>query len=397
MEEQQSQLAAQADKLAAAGDAAGLQALWGRIISDDVPQIVARQATAHFAKALVASPLARAEDGDAFLQIAEHCLAALAARATPPPAEEAERTLREALFDHYVAAELFKDAANALAGLNLEGAAGRALSDEEKAEVHVKVAEAFLADDEPDAAENYVNKASPLMAEVQNWQLQLRYRTVSARVLDANRKFLDAAMRYYELSQARQAAQIAAEDLLELLGRGITCAVLGKAGPQRTRILANFYKDPRLASLENVPPFQAHPQVLTKMYKCQVLRKNEMKAFEEGLAEHQKAKMGDGLTIPERAVIEHNMVAAAHIYENVRFGELGALLEIPPAKAEQVAARMISEKRLEGSIDQVDGVLQLGSGGGELQDWDERLGAACARIATCVEAIGAEHPQLVEA
>jgi hypothetical protein len=48
------------------------------------------------------------------------------------------------------------------------------------------------------------------------------------------------------VAQARQ-LEIASEDLLELLGRAITCAVLGKAGPQRARILANLYKVPALS------------------------------------------------------------------------------------------------------------------------------------------------------
>ena len=32
------------------------------------------------------------------------------------------------------------------------------------------------------------------------------------------------------------------EDLLELLGKAVTCAVLGKAGPQRSRVLGLLYK-----------------------------------------------------------------------------------------------------------------------------------------------------------
>ncbi len=34
--------------------------------------------------------------------------------------------------------------------------------------------------------------------------MQLRYRVTYAKVLDANRKFLEAALRYYELSQAQR-------------------------------------------------------------------------------------------------------------------------------------------------------------------------------------------------
>ena len=63
----------------------------------------------------------------------------------------------------------------------------------------------------------------------------LRYRTTFARVLDSNRKFLDAALRYYELSTTE--ARIAAEDVLELLSKAIVCAVLGKICAQRNRVL----------------------------------------------------------------------------------------------------------------------------------------------------------------
>lgn len=41
------------------------------------------------------------------------------------------------------------------------------------------------------------------MQEVTDWALQLRYRTTAARILDAHRKFLDASVRFYEISQAQ--------------------------------------------------------------------------------------------------------------------------------------------------------------------------------------------------
>lgn len=33
---------------------------------------------------------------------------------------------------------------------------------------------------------------------------------------------------------------------------------------------------------------------------------------------------GDGFTILEKAIVEHNMVAASKVYDNIRFAELGA-------------------------------------------------------------------------
>lgn len=39
-----------------------------------------------------------------------------------------------------------------------------------------------------------------------------------------------------------------------------------------------------------------------------------------------------GSSILDRAVIEHNLLSASKLYNNITFEELGALLEIPPAK-----------------------------------------------------------------
>ena len=80
------------------------------------------------------------------------------------------------------------------------------------------------------------------------------------------------------------------------------------------------------------------------------------------------------------------MVAVGRIYRNIRFEELGALLEITPAQAEKVAARMIKEGRLSASINQVEGlldfvedidVLQVGPG------WVEPVGRGWSRCSRC--------------
>ena len=41
------------------------------------------------------------------------------------------------------------------------------------------------------------------MHSITDWTLQLRYSVTLARVLDSNRKFVDAAMRYYDLSMTQ--------------------------------------------------------------------------------------------------------------------------------------------------------------------------------------------------
>ena len=215
-----------------------------------------------------------------------------------------------------------------------------------------------------------------------------------SQVLDANRKFLDAAWNYYELSQT-PASVIRADELLVLLGKATTCAILGKAGPQRDRILGALFKDERLGSLETAEGYADHAAVLTKMYMQQILRRGDLNNFEATLMEHQKALMGDGLTILQRAVIEHNMAAAIKIYENIRFEELGNLLEISTAKAEQIAARMIKEGRLSGYIDQIDGILYFEEDRDVLRSWDERITELCLKVNSVVEKVEDSHPQVV--
>lgn len=63
----------------------------------------------------------------------------------------------------------------------------------------------------------------------------------------------------------------------------------------------------------------------------------------------------------DRAVIEHNLLSASKLYNNITFEELGALLEIPPSKAEKIASQMVTEGRMNGFIDQIDSILHFES------------------------------------
>ena len=61
----------------------------------------------------------------------------------------------------------------------------------------------------------------------------------------------------------------------------------------------------------------------------------------------------------ERAVTEHNLLAASKLYNNITFSELGALLEVDPLRAEKIASQMITEGRMNGSIDQIDSIVHF--------------------------------------
>lgn len=201
--------------------------------------------------------------------------------------DEASYIIRDLLFDYYVQCGQYADAAATLSAVNLDSTA-RPFADEEKADIYIKCAETYLEADMAVEAEVFMNKSSPFINAVVSWTVQLRYKVTFARVQDANRKFVEAALRYYELSTLEN-ENVVQEDLLVLLAKAITCAILSKAGVQRTRILALIGKDERLSDLEHNPKYSVHAAIVQKMFREQIIKADELKQLEESLADHQKA------------------------------------------------------------------------------------------------------------
>ncbi len=116
------------------------------------------------------------------------------------------------------------------------------------------------------------------------------------------------------------------------------------------------------------------------MYNNQIIGKEELTTFEASLAPHQKAVMGDGLTLMERGVVEHNMIAVGRLYQSVYISELGRILGVDAHKAEKIAANMIMDGSLNGSIDQVDGLLEFHQGGTPSSNWDKSITDFCIEL-----------------
>ena len=121
--------------------------------------------------------------------------------------------------------------------------------------VHVSIAECYLecGDEKVAEADAAVTKAGTVIsassnnttsmnvndsaiALIKDGSVVLRHKSVYAHVLDIKRKFLPAALRYHELSKADEQF-IDADDLLCMLGRATTCAILAQKTPQQQRIL----------------------------------------------------------------------------------------------------------------------------------------------------------------
>ena len=173
--------------------------------------------------------------------------------------------------------------------------------------------------------------------------MEYQFKTCYARILDAKGKFTEAALRYYDLSQTKiglvmgAGKQVGEADLAAALTSAITCAILAAAGPQRSRVLTTLYKDERCARL---PVFS----LLEKVYLERILQTDEVQVFSANLKPHQLGGEGeDGMSILSRAVIEHNLLSASKLYNNIAVTELGQLLGVDPQLAEETAAKMIGE------------------------------------------------------
>ena len=185
------------EELASRGAAAELTALVDRLLALEMPQTRLRLLIVYFARTLASVGL-MSGNHESFEEAAVYTLGKL--KGLQLPNDDADYMLREALFDYYLGHGEYAEAAQVLSGVNLDSTV-RVFSDAEKVDILVKISEAFLEDaDHVEKAELFVNKASALMNSVSDLALQLRYRTTSARVLDLNRKFVDAAQRFYELS-----------------------------------------------------------------------------------------------------------------------------------------------------------------------------------------------------
>ncbi|KAJ9129165.1 hypothetical protein P3X46_034049, partial [Hevea brasiliensis] len=307
------------------------------MLSDDVPLVVSRQLLQTFAQ-----ELGRLEP-ETQKEIAHYTLAQIQPRVVS--FEEQVLIIREKLAELYESEQQWSKAAQMLSGIDLDSGM--------RSEIN---------------AEAFINKASFLVSNSQHEVLNLQYKVCYARILDLKRKFLEAALRYYDISQIekRQIGDetIDEEALEQALSAAVTCTILAAAGPQRSRVLATLYKDERCSKLKIYP-------ILQKVYLERILRKPEIDAFAEELKAHQvlnilstvfrdlgsfnnisimnvsflvaqqKALLPDNFTVLDRAMIEHNLLSASKLYSNISFDELGTLLGIPPNK--DLTARLLVE------------------------------------------------------
>jgi COP9 signalosome complex subunit 4 len=289
------------------------------------------------------------------IKVGQHAVTLLQSRSAS--VEEQDSNIREILADAYEAEEEYSAAARVLQGIHLDSSQ-RLITDAAKTRMWIRILRLYLEEDDTTNAESFLNRIKNLPSKIEDPELKLHFQLSQARILDARRRFLDASQEYFNVSLA---SGVDESDRLQALSAAIICAVLAPAGPQRSRTLARLYKDDRATSVDVF-------SILEKMHLDRLLTPEEVGAFSQKLQPHQLAKTADGSTVLDKAVIEHNLVAASRLYENIKTDALGAILALKDSsdasageKAEDYAARMVEQGRLKGSIDQIDGIIYFDS------------------------------------
>ena len=327
----------------------------------------------------------RLSSPDAKIKVGTHALRALESRVVSFEEQDAE--LRYALAEAYEAEDDWLESAKVLQGIQLESSQ-RKIDDHAKVATWIRICRLYLEDDDTTTAETYLNRAKNLLYKVNDPVLQINFKLSQARILDSQRRFLDASSTYHSISFI---PTIDEEERLKTLSMAITCAVLAPAGPQRSRSLAKLYKDERVTQTQEFG-------ILEKMFLDRLLATEEVDKFAAGLSQHQLAKTADGSTVLAKAVVEHNLLSASRLYNNIGVNELGVLLGLDAEKAEEYASAMLQQGRVGGRIDQIDGVIFFDEGHGsqagrrDLRKWDSKVQGLAEEVERVASMLQAQHP-----
>ncbi|KAL1297591.1 hypothetical protein AAFC00_006153 [Neodothiora populina] len=403
------------DRLLALEDApaskrqAGYEELLDKIISTSPPEQLAADLIAYAesilgdnvgivaSRPLLASFVDRfrtVSDSEVKIEVGNAAISAIAPKVVSYEAQDT--ALKLIVADAYEANEDYTGSAKTLQTVVLDSSQ-KAVSDNEKADIWIRITRCYLEEDDPTNALAYLNRVKNVIHSVTDSALRIQFQASQARISDSRRNFLDASTSYLNLSNE---PAIDEEDRLQSLSAAIICAVLAPAGPKRGKQLARLYKDDRASQVEEYG-------ILEKIFLDRVLDQDEIKAFGQKLRPHQMAKTADGSTVLDKAVLEHNLLGVSRLYSNIGFSHLGELLGVDPERAEGYARAMIEQGRLAGYMDQIDELIYFepessGEKGGasasaigskDLRQWDGNVQGLTEEVEKVTTMIQQQHPE----
>ncbi|RNF16001.1 putative cop9 signalosome complex subunit [Trypanosoma conorhini] len=199
-----------------------------------------------------------------------------------------------------------------------------------------------------------------------------------AALLAGRHRFAEASQRFHELYVRTKT--------LAHLRAAVVCAIQADASATRSRLLGIFYKDENAALLGGLHG------LLHRAHHAQLLRPDDLRRF------LPYVEAPSDTAAVERAFIQHNLQAISRVYYNIGFAELGALLGTTGCEAERLVARMVSERRLDATLDQTTETVLFcrHDNTAALEVRDARIAFACEELARATDLIVSRHDEFRE-
>lgn len=357
-------------------DSSQAEQLLEHILDDSFPTVICRDIMNVFAKSFSELP------NNSVLEIGNIALELIAPKLNMLELEDA--LIRKEVSNVLHAKKEYAAAAKWLQLVKLENTI-RTVSDFEKADTYTTIAENWFYEDDAVNAEMFLNKATHVILDVEDEDLNIRYRYCKAKVFDSKRKFIFASQAYFALSNI-EGDKIDEENKLQLLKSAVTCAILAPAGPNKSAMLTTLYKDERTRHIENF-------EILDKIFNEKVISTETKEKFENSLEEHQKATASGGITVLDKAVLEHNIQVVSNIYSTISFQGLATFLGISKEHAEKLISEMSTENRLSATLDQKSEIIEFAKNDRDkLEIYNEQIGTLCNDINSVLSRILAEYP-----
>ncbi|KFD49332.1 hypothetical protein M514_09779 [Trichuris suis] len=248
---------------------------------------------------------------------------------------------------------------------------------------YLRAADLYLKCGKDTEADQCVTKAKRCFADSHpSDHMKMMITGTAANVLDTVGNFVMAAMRYYELSKMSCTPE---QDRITALSKAVRCTILAPVDPTRARMLTLLAKDERC---EKLPTYL----ILKKMFLEQIIPHESLEEINNQLEQcFIESKGRKDISNLRNAVIEHNVLSASKVYDNISVNELARLLGTTNDQALLVVARMITEGRLEGAVDGLEGVVFFNT-----QDclklYGEYTKSVFEHVGTICESIFAAHP-----
>jgi len=211
----------------------------------------------------------------------------------------------------------------------------------------------------------------------------IRFKSAQSRVQDRSRRYGGASYAYLSTLKDAESLNIDldVESKTLTLNNAAICAILDKHGPPRTAVL----KEIKLHPLSDTIPVS---NILSKVNNNEIVTPKEVKTFEKGLAEHHRAKMPDGRTIVQNAMIRHNISVVASIYKRVSLKTMATIMGVAQeTDAERVITEMINKEGLKAILDGVDGTIEFNPEDSALIEWEDQIFEFCQELDLLCNAI----------